>query len=92
MNEKAFAGIGGGLIVLSFAIIVSFFVFEGVEDKVKIKNGSLSYTQLRELSTDTKEKIENNSSVEQFKKFVGNVTNDMKEKIAIGVNSTFPQD
>lgn len=91
MDEKVFAGIGGGLILLSFGIIVSFFVFQGVEDKVTIQNGTPGFTQLRDLSTDTKEKIENNSAVEEFKKLVGNVTKEMKEKITVGVNSTFPQ-
>jgi len=34
MNDKYLAGVGGVLILTSFAIIVSFFVFQGVEEQV----------------------------------------------------------
>jgi len=74
MNEKYIAGIGGGLILTSFLIIVFFFVAEGVDDKYIVQNGTPGFSQLQTIKDDAKESLENNTILENFKQLVGNVT------------------
>ena len=88
MNEKYIAGIGGGLILTSFLIIVFFFVAEGVDDKYIVQNGTPGFSQLQTIKDDAKESLENNTILENFKQLVGNVTYEMKEKISVGINET----
>ncbi len=88
MNEKYIAGIGGGLILTSFLIIVFFFVAEGVDDKYIVQNGTPGFSQLHTIKDDAKESLENNTILENFKQLVGNVTFEMKEKLSIGINET----
>ena len=88
MNEKILAGIGGGLILTSFLIIVLFFVAEGVDDKYIIRNGTPGFSQLQTIRDDAKESIQNSTILENFKQVAGNVTYEMKEKISIGINQT----
>jgi len=88
MNEKILAGIGGGLILTSFLIIVIFFVAEGVDDKYIAQNGTPGFSQLQTIRDDAKGTIENSSIFENFKQFAGNVTYEMKEKITIAFNET----
>ncbi len=89
MNEKILAGIGGGLILTSFLIIVLFFVFEGVDDKYIVQNGTPGFSQLQTIRDEAKESLQNNTIIENFKQVVGNFTYEMKEKITIGINETF---
>ena len=49
MNEKYLSGIGAGLILISFGVIVSFFVATGVESKAAEENQTISFEQLGEL-------------------------------------------
>lgn len=88
MNEKYIAGIGGGLILTSFLIIVFFFVAEGVDDKYIVQNGTPGFSQLHTIKDDAKESLENSTILENFKQLVGNVTFEMKEKLSIGINET----
>ncbi len=88
MNEKILAGIGGGLILTSFLIIVLFFVAEGVDEKYIVQNGTPGFSQLQTIRDDAKETIQNSSIIENFKQIVGNVTYEMKEKITIVINKT----
>ncbi len=88
MNEKYIAGIGGGLILTSFLIIVFFFVAEGVDDKYIVQNGTPGFSQLQTIKDDAKESLENNTILENFKQLVGNVTYEMKNKISVGINET----
>jgi len=91
MKEKYLAGIGGGLILASFAIIVSFFVFQGVEEQVVIENGAPGFSQLAAIRDGAKNSLQNNSVVEEFKELVGKVSNQVKEKISPVVNQTFSE-
>ena len=88
MNEKYIAGVGGGLILASFAIIVSFFVFQGVEEQVVVENGVPGFSQLAAIRDVAKNSLQNNSIVEEFKELVGNVSDQVKEKISPVVNQT----
>lgn len=88
MRETHLAGIGGGLILASFAIIVSFFVFQGVEEQVIVENGVPGFSQLAAIRDGAKNSLQNNSVVEEFKELVGNVSEQVKEKISPVVNQT----
>ncbi len=88
MKEKHLAGIGGGLILASFAIIVSFFVFQGVEEQVVIENGAPGFSQLAAIRDGAKNTLKNNTVVEEFKELVGNVTDEVQEKFSPVVNQT----
>jgi len=82
MNDKYLAGVGGVLILTSFAIIVSFFVFQGVEEQVVIQNGAPGFSQLAAIRDEGKNTIDNNTVVEEFKKLMGNLNNQVIEKIS----------
>ncbi len=82
MNDKYLAGVGGVLILASFAIIVSFFVFQGVEEQVVIQNGAPGFSQLAAIRDEGKDTIDNNTVVEEFKKLMGNLNNQVIEKIS----------
>jgi len=88
MNEKILAGIGGGLILTSFLIIVLFFVAEGVDEKYIVQNGTPGFSQLQTIRDDAKQIIQNSTILENFKQIAGNVTYEMKEKITIAINET----
>jgi len=91
MREIHLAGIGGGLILASFAIIVSFFVFQGVEEQVVIENGAPGFSQLAAIRDGAKNSLQNNSVVEEFKELVGNVSDQVIEKISPVVNQTMSE-
>jgi hypothetical protein len=91
MNEKHIAGVGGGLILASFAIIVSFFVFQGVEEQVVVENGAPGFSQLAAIRDGAKNSLQNNSVVEEFKELVGNVSDQVIEKISPVVNQTMSE-
>ena len=91
MKEIHLAGIGGGLILVSFAIIVSFFVFQGVEEQVVIENGAPGFSQLAAIRDGAKNSLQNNSVVEEFKELVGNVSDQVIEKISPVVNQTMSE-
>ncbi len=86
MNDKYLAGVGGGLILASFAIIISFFVFQGVEEQVVIQNGAPGFSQLAAIRDQGKNTIDNNTVVEEFKELVGNLSNQVIEKISPVIN------
>jgi len=91
MNEKHIAGVGGGLILASFAIIVSFFVFQGVEEQVVVENGVPGFSQLAAIRDGAKNSLQNNTVIEEFKELVGNVSKQLKEKITPVVNQTMSE-
>ncbi len=86
MKEKYLAGVGGGLILASFAIIVSFFVFQGVEERVIIENGAPGFSQLAAIRDEGRDTIDNNTVVEEFKELVGKLSEQVVEKISPGIN------
>ena len=91
MREIHLAGIGGGLILASFAIIVSFFVFQGFEEQVIVENGAPGFAQLAAIRDGGKNTLQNNSVVEEFKELVGNVSDQVIEKVSPVVNQTMSE-
>jgi len=87
MDEKYLSGIGAGLILISFGIIVSFFVASGVETKAAEENQTIGFEQLGELPQNSHEKLRNNPTAQEFRKFVGNTVEELKVKVLLE-NST----
>ncbi len=87
MNDKYLSGIGAGLILVSFGVIVSFFVATGVENKAAEENQTISFEQLGEIVQNPHKTLKNNPSTQEFRKFVGDTVDELKHK-AILANST----
>ena len=87
MDEKYLAGIGAGLILISFGVIISFIVVSGIEKKAAQENTTISFQQLSELTENTPEKLKNSTVVQTFKNFVGDKVEDLRDKVVIE-NST----
>lgn len=71
MKEKYLAGLGGGLFLATFAIIVSFSVFQGLEEQFVVEKRSTGFSQLVAISDGAKDTLENNIVVEEFKELFG---------------------
>jgi len=89
MNEKHIAGFGGGLILMSFLIIILSPFFEEVKDKVNDEGGTLGFTQLQEIKDEAKGTLQNSSVIKGFQELLGNVTGEMKDSITTKINNTF---
>jgi len=87
MNDKYLSGLGAGLILISFGIIVSFFVATGVETKAAEENQTISFEQLGEIPQYTHEQLRNNPAAQEFRKFVGDTIEELKNKVILD-NST----
>ncbi|MEX0640997.1 MAG: hypothetical protein WD018_05350 [Nitrosopumilaceae archaeon] len=87
MNEKYLAGIGAGLLLISFGIVISYFIASGVESKLAETNQTIIFQQLSELNENTPEKLKNTTVVQGFRKFIGNTVEDLKNKVILE-NST----
>ncbi len=87
MNEKYLSGIGAGLILISFGVIVSFFVATGVETKAAEENQTISFEQLGEIVQSPHKTLKNNPTTQEFRKFVGNTYDELKDTV-IFENST----
>ena len=71
MKQKYLAGLGGGLFLATFAIIVSFSVFQGLEEQFVVEKRSTGFSQLVAISDGAKDTLENNIVVEEFKELFG---------------------
>ena len=71
MKEKYLAGLGGGLFLATFAIIVSFSVFQGLEEQFVVEKGSTGFSQLAAISDGAKDTLKNNIVVEEFRELFG---------------------
>ncbi len=87
MDEKYLSAFGAGLILISFGVIVSFFVATGVETKAAEENQTISFEQLEELPQYSHEKLKNNPVSQEFRKFVGDTIEELKGKVILE-NST----
>jgi len=87
MNEKYLSAFGAGLLLISFGVIVSFFVVTGVESKAAEENQTISFEQLGELPQNSHEKLRNNPASQEFRKFVGATIEELKGKVILD-NST----
>ena len=87
MNEKYLSAFGAGLLLISFGVIVSFFVVTGVETKAAEENQTISFEQLGELPQNSHEKLRNNPASQEFRKFVGDTIEELKGKVIFD-NST----
>lgn len=81
MNEKYLSGVGAGLILISFGIIVSYLVATGVESKAMEENQTISFEQLSDFHQDTHGKLKNNPATQEFRKFVGDTVEELKGKV-----------
>jgi len=86
MNEKYISAFGAGLILISFGVIVSFFVATGVETKAAEENQTISFEQLVDFQ-NSHEKLRNNPASQEFRKFVGDTVEELKGKVILD-NST----
>jgi hypothetical protein len=90
MNEKIIAGFGGGLILVSFLIIIFYPLFIEVNEKIPTSKGTPGFSQLQSLKDGAKNSFDNNTFVEEFRKLVGNASENMKNQITAGIDETFP--
>jgi len=81
MQEKYLLSIGAGLILMSFGIILTFGIAASVEDEVTIQNETIGFEQLREMHLEAKEKLQNNTMVENFTKSLSERLNQVKDGI-----------
>ena len=87
MKENIISAFGAGLILISFGVIVSFFIASGVEKKAAEENATITFEQFSELSQNTSGKLKSSHVVQEFRKFVGDTMIDLKNKVIIE-NST----
>ena len=87
MNEKYISGLGAGLILISFGVIVSFFIASGVEKKAAEENATITFEQFGELSHNTSGKLKKSHVSQEFRKFIGDTLEDLKNKVIVE-NST----
>ena len=87
MNEKYLSGFGAGLILISFGIIVSYLVATGVENEAMERNQTISFEQLGDFHENTHDTIRNSPTSQEFRKFVGDTVQELKDKVIIE-NST----
>ncbi len=87
MNEKYLSGIGAALILVSFGVIVSFFVATGVETKAAEENQTISFEQLGEIAQNPHKALKNDPTTQEFRKLIGNTYDDLKDTV-IFENST----
>jgi len=79
MNEKYFLFIVAGFIISIFGII-SYFVLES-QSEVTITEEMLDLKNIHKLNEETKEKISNFTVMRDFKQFIQQSTQEIKEKI-----------
>ena len=87
MNEKYLSGLGAGLILVSFGIIVSFFVVTGVETKATEENQTISFEQLGEIVQNPHKTLKNDPITQKFRKFIGATVDELKDTVILE-NST----
>src|SRR3989304_1637881 len=80
-------GLYPALILISFGVIVSFFIASGVEKKAAEENVTITFEQFGELSQNTSGKLKNSHVAQEFRKFVGDTMIDLKNKVIVE-NST----
>jgi len=81
MHEKYLAGLGVCLTLILLGIIVSFGIFEGIDKEMAVQNETLGFAQVQEISDITKEKLADNAAVDEFRELLGNLIDQMKEKM-----------
>ena len=82
MDEKYLSGFGAGLILISFGIIVSYLVFSGVENEAMERNQTINFEQLDGFQENTHENLKNNPTSQEFRKFVGDTVEEIKDRVA----------
>ena len=91
MNEKYLSGIGAGLILISFGVIVSFFVATGVETKAAEENQTINFEQLGEIVQNPHQILKNNPTTQEFRKFVGDTIDELKNTVVLENSTLFLQ-
>jgi len=82
MDEKYLLSIGAGLILMSFGIILTFGIAASVEDDIDIQNETIGFEQLREMQLEAKEKLHNNTAIENFSQSIRETVYQIKDGIA----------
>jgi len=82
MDEKYLLSIGAGLILMSFGIILTFGIAASVEDDIDIQNETIGFEQLREMQLEAKEKLHNNTAIENFSQSIREGVYQIKDGIA----------
>jgi len=82
MEERYLLSIGAGLILMSFGIILTFGIAATVEDDIDIQNETVGFEQLREMQLEAKEKLHNNTAIENFSQSVRESVYQIKDGIA----------
>jgi len=82
MDEKYLLSIGAGLILISFGIILTFGIAASVEDDIDIQNETIGFEQLREMQLEAKEKLHNNTAIENFSQSIRETVYQIKDGIA----------
>lgn len=67
---------------MSFGIILTFGIAATVEDDVAIQNETIGFEQLREMQLEAKEKLHNNTAIENFSQSVREGVYQIKDGIA----------
>ncbi len=89
MRDKHIAGLGGGLILMSFMIIILSPFYDDIQDEVFVEGKTPGFTQLAEIRDEARGQIQNNTALDEFQEFVGNVTGEMRENIKTNIDNTF---
>jgi len=87
MNEKYFLFGVAGFIISIFGIIIYFAVESQLEGK--INDEFIDFETINKLNSDTKEIITNSTVMRDFKQFIQESSEEIKEKIN-PKNNTFP--
>ncbi len=87
MNEKYFLFTVAGFIISIFGIIIYFAVESQLEGK--INDEFIDFKTINKLNSDTKEIITNSTVMRDFKQFIQESSEEIKEKIN-PKNNTLP--
>ncbi len=71
---------------MSFGIILTFGIAASVEDDINIENETIGFEQLREMHLEAKEKLQNNTMIENFSQSVREGLYQIKDGIAEKIN------
>ena len=83
MRDNFTLAVAATVSILSFGVIVSFFIASGVEKKAAEENATITFEQFGELSQNTSGKLKNSYVAQEFRKFVGDTVEDLKNKVIV---------
>jgi hypothetical protein len=90
LKDKYLLSISAGVILVAFGILIYYIISSSIDEKLASENKTIGFEQLQELNYDAREKVLNNTVVEQFKNLVGETVDQVKDKIPIYANNSNP--